>query len=72
MATDPALAVFLALGDEAIGAYADARASALGLALPPETRAGVIDNLALLRHQAATFMADASSDGAAPLEPFEP
>jgi hypothetical protein len=72
MATDPALAAFLALGDEAIGAYVDARARALGLALPPETRAGVVDNLALLCRQAATFMEDADLDGAGTLEPFEP
>lgn len=72
MATDPALAAFLALDDHAVGAYADARAEALGLALPPETRAGVVDNLALLRRQAATFMTVIDLDGAAPLEPFEP
>jgi len=72
MATDPALAAFLALDDQAVAAYADARAEALGLALPPETRAGVADNLALLRRQAATFMADAGPNGAGPPEPFEP
>ena len=72
MATDPALAAFLALDDQAVAAYADARAEALGLALPPETRAGVVDNLALLRRQAATFMTDAGPDDTAPLEPFEP
>ena len=72
MATDPALAAFLALDDQAVAAYADARAEALGLALPPETRAGVVDNLALLRRQAATFVAAISLDGAGPLEPFEP
>jgi hypothetical protein len=40
-----------------VAAYADARAAALGLTLPPETRAGTIENLALLRRQAATFAA---------------
>ncbi|CAN7621225.1 AtzG-like protein [Caulobacter sp. LjRoot300] len=72
MATDPALAAFLALDDEAVAAYADAQAEALGLALPPETRAGAVDNLALLRRQAATFIVDAYSDDTAPPEPFEP
>ncbi len=72
MATDPALAAFLALDDQTVAAYADARAEALGLALPPETRAGVVDNLALLRRQAATFMAGAGLGDAGPLEPFEP
>jgi hypothetical protein len=72
MATDPALAAFLALDDEAVAAYADARAEALGLALPPETRAGVVDNMALLRRQAATFIAGAGLDDTGPLEPFEP
>jgi hypothetical protein len=70
MATDPALAAFLALDDEAVGAYADARAEALDLALPPQTRAGVIENLALLRRQAVIFTA--GLDATAPPEPFEP
>jgi len=70
MATDPALAAFLALDDAAVAAYADARAEALGLTLPPETRAGVIDNLALLRRQATTFAA--SLGDTAPPEAFEP
>lgn len=70
MATDPALAAFLALDDDTVAAYADARAAALGLALPPETRAGTFENLALLRRQAATFAADL--DPAAPIEAFEP
>ncbi|GGL46068.1 hypothetical protein GCM10010983_49160 [Caulobacter rhizosphaerae] len=72
MTTDPALAAFLALDDQAVAAYADARAEALGLALPPETRAGVVDNLALLRRQAATFVAAVGLDDTVPLEPFEP
>ena len=72
MATDPALAAFLALDDDAVAAYADTRAEALGLALPPETLAGVIDNLTLLRRQAATFTA--ALDDATPPAPeaFEP
>jgi hypothetical protein len=70
MATDPALAAFLALDDDAVAAHADARAQALGLALPPETRVGVIEILALLRRQAATFTA-ALDDGSPP-EAFEP
>lgn len=70
MATDPALTAFLALDDDAVAAYADARAEAIGLTLPPETRAGTLENLALLRRQAATF-ADVV-DVATPIEAFEP
>lgn len=70
MATDPALAAFLALDDDAVAAYADARAEALGLTLPPETRAGVVENLSLLRLQTATFMAGLD-ENAAP-QAFEP
>lgn len=71
MATDPALSAFLALDDVAIAAYADARAEALGLAPPPETRVGVLENLALLRRQAATFTV-ALGDTSPPPEAFEP
>jgi len=72
MATDPALTAFLALDDDAVAAYADARAEALDLFLPPETRAGVVENLALLRRQTATFMS--GLDDAVPPAPerFEP
>lgn len=74
MAADPALEAFLALpatgADDAVAAYADARADALGLALPAACRPGVIENLALLRRQAATF-AD-GSEASAVLEAFEP
>lgn len=70
MATDPTLTAFLALDDDAVAAYADDRAEALGLALPPETRAGTLENLALLRRQAATFAT--LVDDAAPIEAFEP
>jgi hypothetical protein len=70
MATDPALAAFLALDDDTVAAYADARAAALGLTLPPETRAGTIENLALLRRQAATFATVV--DDATAIEAFEP
>lgn len=66
MATDPALAAFLALDDDTVAAYADARAEVLGLTLPPETRAGVVENLALLRRQAATFAAGLDESLAAP------
>ena len=71
MATDPALAAFLALDDDAVAVYADARAEALGLGLPLETRAGVIENLTLLRRQTATFMAGLDGSGPAP-GAFEP
>ena len=72
MATDPALAAFLALDDDAVAAYTDSRAEVLGLALPPETRDGVIENLALLRRQAATFVAGLGDAGADVPEAFEP
>jgi hypothetical protein len=49
-----------------VAAYADAAAEALGLTLPPETRAGVIENLALLRRQAATFVAALDETGERP------
>lgn len=71
MATDPALAAFLALDDDTVAAYADARAETLGLTLPPETRAGVVENLALLRRQAATFVASLDESVGAP-GAFEP
>jgi hypothetical protein len=75
MAADPALTAFLALppnGDhDAVAAYGDARAEALGLPLPEPVRAGVIDNLTLLRAQTATFLAALPADGP-PAEAFEP
>lgn len=70
MATDLALSAFTALDDDAVAAYADTRAETLGFTLPPETRAGVIENLALLRRQTATFTA-ALGEAPAP-EAFEP
>ena len=72
MATDPALAAFLALDDDAVAAYAEARAEAMGLALAPETRAGVIENLALLRRQTATFLAGLGASAPNTPEAFEP
>ena len=71
MAADPALTAFLALPDDAVAAYADARAEAAGLPLPEAVRAGVIDNLTLLRRQAATFLAGPPA-GTPPAEVFEP
>ena len=71
MAADPALTAFLALPDDAVAAYADARAEAAGLPLPEAVRAGVIDNLTLLRRQAATFLAGLPA-GTPPAEVFEP
>jgi len=74
MAADPALTAFLALPvsgtDHAVAAFADARAEALGLDLPQACRAGVLENLSLLRRQAAVFMADRPA-GDAP-EAFTP
>jgi len=72
MAIDPTLAAFLALDDDAVAAYAGARAEALGLSLPRETHAGVVENLALLRRQAATFMAALDETTPPASEAFEP
>ncbi|MBC7669414.1 AtzG-like protein [Caulobacter sp. DWR2-3-1b2] len=72
MAADPALATFLDLSDDAVAAYADARAEALGLPLPPAARAGVIDNLTLLRRQAETFIAALPVDAPGAAKAFEP
>jgi hypothetical protein len=72
MATDPALAAFLALDDDTVAAYAAARAEALGLTLPLETRAGVVENLALLRSQTATFAAELDDTTPPVPEAFEP
>lgn len=76
MAADPALEAFLALpatgADDAVAAHADARAEALGLTLPTACRPGVVENLALLRRQAATFMAGADLAAPAAPEAFEP
>lgn len=73
MATDPALVAFLAIDDDAAAtAHAEARAEALGLALPPETRAGVVENLTLLRRQAEVFMADLDDAASNAPEAFEP
>jgi hypothetical protein len=72
MAADPALSIFLALDDEAVAAYAEVRAETLGLALPPETRAGVLENLTLLRRQTATFMAGLDAGAPETPETFEP
>ena len=72
MATDPALAAFLALDDDAVAAYADARGAALGLTLPPATRDGVIDNLILMRRQTASFTAGLDLSGPDAPEAFEP
>ena len=76
MAADPALSAFLALpdsgADDAVAAYADARAEALNLPLPRACRPGVIDNLTLLRRQAETFIADLPASPDDEIEAFAP
>ncbi|WP_082584831.1 AtzG-like protein [Caulobacter sp. Root655] len=72
MAVDPALSAFLALPDDAVAAYADARAEGLGLPLPQACRPGVIDNLTLLRRQAETFVAALPASAADEIEAFAP
>jgi hypothetical protein len=72
MAADPALEAFLVLDDDATAAYVDARAETLNLPLPPACRPGVIENLSLLRRQAAVFVAGLGASAPDPLETFEP
>ena len=76
MAADPALTVFLDLpdtgDDDAMAAYADTRAQALGLGLPAACRPGVVENLALLRRQAAGFITILGDDGSDAPEAFTP
>ncbi len=43
--------------EEAVAAYVDAAATALGLSLAPEHRPGVITNLAFMLEQSAALMA---------------
>lgn len=72
MAADPALEAFLVLDDDAVAAYADARARALDLPLPPTCRPGVIENLSLLRRQAAAFVAGLDASAPESSQAFEP
>lgn len=69
MTLETDIQAFLAEPESATSAAADARATALDLVLPEACRAGVIDNLDLLRRQAGLFVAVAP-DG--PVEAFQP
>jgi len=69
MTLETDIQAFLAEPESATGAAADARATALDLVLPEACRAGVIDNLDLLRRQAGLFVA-AAPDG--PVAAFQP
>ncbi|MDB5454565.1 MAG: hypothetical protein JWP92_150 [Caulobacter sp.] len=71
------LETFLATPDAAIAAYGQARAEAVGLALPATVQAGVFDNLALLRTQTALVAAAlaaplATGADGGPTPPFRP
>lgn len=72
MAIDAALKAFLDLTDGDIAAYADARASEVGLTLPEPTLTTVHENLALLRAQTALFVAALGERVGERAETFEP
>jgi hypothetical protein len=64
------LSAFQNLTDAKVAAYLDHRSAELGLPVPESCRAGVAENLALLRDQTALF-AGLTDPGAA-TEAFEP
>ena len=72
MATDAPLEAFLALTDEGVTAYAETRATEIGLTLPEATLPAVRENLALLRAQTALFVAALGDHAGEPAETFEP
>lgn len=49
------LSAFQNLSDAKVAAYLDSRSADLGLRIPESCRAGVAENLALLRDQTALF-----------------
>jgi len=68
------LSAFQNLSDAKVAAYLDSRSADLGLRIPENCRAGVAENLALLRDQTDLFC-DALgdlTDADAPGEPFTP
>ncbi len=72
MAIDAATNAFLDLTEGEVAAYAQARAEAIGLALPEATLAGVGENLALLRTQTALFVAALGDKADEAAETFQP
>ncbi len=69
---DAETTAFLGLDDVELAAWTPTRAAERGLAIPPAAQPGVIENVALLRSQAALFV-EALGDhaGEAP-EAFQP
>lgn len=72
MAIDAALKAFLDLTDGDVAAYADARATEIGLTLPEATLPAVRENLALLRTQTALFVVALGERAGEAAETFEP
>jgi hypothetical protein len=68
------LSAFQNLTDAKVAAYLDRRSAELGLPVPESCRAGVAENLALLRDQTALFCGELAglSEADAPAEAFEP
>lgn len=66
------LDAFLATPDDAMAAYGRARAKSVGLTVPVAVEAGVFDNLALLRDQAARVAAALTGAEDGPLALFQP
>lgn len=64
------LSAFQNLTDAKVAAYLDSRSAELGLPVPESCRAGVAENLALLRDQTALFAG--LTDQASTTEAFEP
>ncbi len=69
---DAETTAFLALDDFELAAWTPTRAADCGLDLPPATLPGVIENVALLRSQAALFIAALGDAAGEPPEPFRP
>ncbi|KSB87769.1 hypothetical protein AS593_17835 [Caulobacter vibrioides] len=68
------LSAFQNLTDAKVAAYLDRRSAELGLPVPESCRAGVAENLAMLRDQTALFcgVLAGPTDPDAPVEAFEP
>ncbi|NGM49950.1 DUF4089 domain-containing protein [Caulobacter sp. 602-2] len=64
------LSAFQNLTDAKVAAYLDSRSAELGLPVPQGCRAGVAENLALLRDQTALFAN--LTDPVSATEAFEP
>ncbi len=64
------LSAFQNLTDAKVAAYLDSRSAELGLPVPESCRAGVAENLALLRDQTALFAG--LTDPSSAVEAFEP